>query len=261
MELLDGVPLRSLLDGAASEPWSTAQSFAVLRAAGDALTYAHAKGAVHGDLKLENLFVTTDREIKVLDLLPASSPRTEASFVEDAAPNSLASPDRRDDVFGLASIAYELLAGQRPYDGRSALEAANAGLALAPSPRLDARQWDAIARGLALRREDRTKTVAAGSSRSSVSRTAKRRSPRATRLPTRPRPSPPTHGHRVRKTTTCRSSATTPATSTPGLRGRWLQSRRDRRRERGTAGGASILKMFTGTRSARGAASLACASV
>ena len=161
MELLDGVALRSLLDDAASEQWSTAQSFAVLRAAGDALTYAHAKGAVHGDLKLENLFVTTDREIKVLDLLPASSPRTQASFVEDAAPNRLANPDPRDDVFGLACIAYELLAGQRPYDGRSALEASNAGLALAPSPRLDARQWDAIARGLALSREYRTKTVAA----------------------------------------------------------------------------------------------------
>ncbi len=161
MELLDGESLRARLDDPASEQWSTAQSFAVLRAAGDALTYAHAKGAVHGELKPDSLFITTDREIKVLDLLPASSPRTEASFVEDAAPNSAANPDRRDDVFGLACIAYELLTGQRPYDGRSALEAANAGLALAPSPRLDARQWDAIARGLALRRADRTKTVAA----------------------------------------------------------------------------------------------------
>ncbi len=161
MELLDGAALRSLLDDAASEQWSTAQSFAVLRAAGDALTYAHAKGAVHGDLKLENLFITTDREIKVLDLLPGSSPRTEPSFVEDAAPNRLAKPDPRDDVFGLACIAYELLAGQRPYDGRSALEASNTGLALARSPRLDARQWDALARGLALSRDYRTKTVAA----------------------------------------------------------------------------------------------------
>ena len=161
MEMLDGVTLRSILDDPSSEPVSEEEAFAVTRAVGDALKYAHAKGAIHGDIRPEKIFITEGYAVKVLDLLPASAPRTLPFFVEEAAPNGLESLDQRDDVYGLACLAYELFAGRHPYNANSPLEALNAGLNVAPILRLGAKRWEALARGLALRREHRTASVAA----------------------------------------------------------------------------------------------------
>ena len=160
-ELLDGVSLRAVLDETPCMPLSEHETLAVLRGVGDALKYAHAKGAVHGDIRPENVLITSDRAIKVLDLFPASPSRAQPFFVEDAQPGGLATPDERDDVYGLACLAYELFAGRHPFNASSPLEALNAGLELAPIPRITERRWNAIARALALRREQRTASVAA----------------------------------------------------------------------------------------------------
>jgi serine/threonine protein kinase len=160
-ELLEGVSLRALLDDMQGDLPSAAETFAVLRGVGDALEYAHAKGAVHGDIRPETIFVTEHCAIKVLDLLPASSARTAQFFVEDVAPDALATPDPRDDVYGLACVAYELLSGSHPFGGSSPREALEAGLAPAPVSGIDARQLDALRRALALRRVQRTVSVAA----------------------------------------------------------------------------------------------------
>jgi hypothetical protein len=160
MELLDGVSLRSILDETPSELLSESEALAVLRAVGDALKYAHAKGAIHGDIRPEKIFITGDYAIKVLDLLPTSATGAVPFFVEDAGPDGPAAPDQRDDVYGLACLAYELLSGRHPFNANSPLEALNAGLTLAPIPGLTAQRWVALARGLALRREHRTASVA-----------------------------------------------------------------------------------------------------
>ena len=52
------------------------------------------------------------------------------------------------------------MSGSHPFGGRSPREALKAGLAPAPAPRIDARQLDALRRALALRREQRTVSVA-----------------------------------------------------------------------------------------------------
>ncbi|HEX6999939.1 MAG TPA: protein kinase [Gammaproteobacteria bacterium] len=161
MELLEGATLRSIIDATPGELLPEAEIFAVLRAVGDALQFAHAKGVVHGDVRPEKIFITHEYAIKVLDLLPASVPRTVPFFVEDEAPNGLASPDPRDDVYGLACVAYELFAGRHPFNANSPLEALNAGLGLAPIPGSAPERWHALARALALRREERTGSVAA----------------------------------------------------------------------------------------------------
>ena len=69
-------------------------------------------------------------------------------------------PDKRDDVFGLACLAYEMLAGRHPFNGNTAQEAYRAGLEAAPIATLSARQWNALARALSVHRDDRTPNVA-----------------------------------------------------------------------------------------------------
>ena len=49
-ELLEGAPIRLVLDENPWEPLTYDEVLAVLRGVGDALNYAHAKGIVHGDL-------------------------------------------------------------------------------------------------------------------------------------------------------------------------------------------------------------------
>ena len=129
----------------------------MLRAVGDALNYAHAKGIVHGDLRPQNVFVTEHYNIKLLDLLPGNEPRPTPFFPEDASNDR--QPHPSDDVYGLACLAYELLARRHPYNGNSPLEAVTAGLAPQPVPGLPLPQWQALSRGLALRRERRTAGV------------------------------------------------------------------------------------------------------
>jgi serine/threonine protein kinase len=160
MEWLEGDTLRSLLDENRAEPPSETEAFSIVRGVGDALKYAHAKGAIHGDIRPQKIFLTTDRSIKVLDLLPGTTARSGLYFVEDASPTSLAPPDQRDDVYGLACVAYELLTGKHPFDGRSPRVASSAGMTPAPIPGLGPQRWAALARGLALRREQRTPNVA-----------------------------------------------------------------------------------------------------
>jgi serine/threonine protein kinase len=70
-----------------------------------------------------------------------------------------AEPDVRDDVFGLACVAYELLAGRHPFERKPASIAKEQGLAPRPIPGLSNPRMRALERGLAFAREDRTPSV------------------------------------------------------------------------------------------------------
>ena len=157
-ELLRGLSLRSVLDDAPGELLADDEALAVIRGVGDALKYGHAKGAIHGGLRPEKVFITADRAVKVLDYLPTTVPRTAPFFVEDAV--TLAAPEERDDVYSLACLAYELLTGGHPYNSNTPLEAWNARLTLVPIPRIGEQRWSGLARALALCADNRTANVA-----------------------------------------------------------------------------------------------------
>ncbi len=140
-ELLEGETLRSRLQRSAI-PVRTAVEYAVQIARG--LAAAHAKGIVHRDLKPDNLFVTREGPIKILDfgLAKVTAPDPESSMNADVAtiPGTVLGSaaymapeqvrgravDHRADIFALGVVLYEMLSGQRAFDGGSAVETMSA---------------------------------------------------------------------------------------------------------------------------------------
>ena len=155
MELLEGETLREILQRGAV-PLRKALGYAAQAAEG--LAAAHAKGIVHRDLKPENLFVMKDGRVKVLDfglakltgaepLAPASGPASALAPAAETLPRgTVTSPgailgttaylspeqirgesvDARTDVFSLGIVLFEMLAGRRPFDGRTSADVMSA---------------------------------------------------------------------------------------------------------------------------------------
>jgi eukaryotic-like serine/threonine-protein kinase len=134
-ELLDGQTLRVRLAGGPL-PVRTALDYAVQIAHG--LAAAHEKGIVHRDLKPDNVFVTADGRVKILDfglaklidqdasgsvatVLPTSAPDTTPGLVLGTSgymsPEQVrgAVVDRRTDIFALGVVLYEMLTGRRAF--------------------------------------------------------------------------------------------------------------------------------------------------
>jgi serine/threonine protein kinase len=158
MELLEGLSLDAVLDEVAPEPLPFDEAAAVLTAVGDALRNLHAKGFVYGPLKLKNVFVTFEYGVKLLDVAPVSPPVSVPYYVEDVGKQPIGR-HTTDDVFELACLVYQMLSGRHPFNENSPIEAQRAGLEPQPLAEVGPQRWQAIARGLALKRADRTHTV------------------------------------------------------------------------------------------------------
>ena len=136
MELVDGQPLSALLlPGQPLDPEATRD---LLAQAADALGAAHAAGIVHRDVKPANLLVTPDRQVKITDFGIARAAEgvglTETGQVmgtpqylsPEQAEGKSASP--ASDVYSLGVVAFECLAGRRPFVAESAIATALAHL-------------------------------------------------------------------------------------------------------------------------------------
>jgi serine/threonine-protein kinase len=136
MELVDGQPLSALLlPGQPLDPEATRD---LLIQTADALGAAHAAGIVHRDVKPANLLVTPDRQVKITDFGIARAAEgvglTETGQVM-GTPQYL-SPEQAEgksatpasDVYSLGVVAFECLAGRRPFVAESAIATALAHL-------------------------------------------------------------------------------------------------------------------------------------
>ncbi len=127
MELLRGETLRSAL-ARGPLPWPRAAELAAGLA--EALAAAHERGIVHRDVKPENLFLTEDGRIKVLDFGLASTDGTGPADGEARTTAGLLlgtvgymSPEQArgeaagpaSDVFALGCVLHEMLGGARPF--------------------------------------------------------------------------------------------------------------------------------------------------
>jgi non-specific serine/threonine protein kinase len=172
MELLEGTSLSAVIQKSpAGIPFERA--WPILKAAGNAIDYAHQKGVIHADVKPSNIFITSTGATKVIDFSLASAlklavgERREETVFDPTSLGALtpayASPERwagleatpADDIYGFALVAYELLTGSHPYGRKSAVDALKLGLQPQPIRTLSSRQWRVLMRGLALNRADR----------------------------------------------------------------------------------------------------------
>ncbi len=141
MELLEGETLREILSEGAP-PLRRAVEWARQIAAG--LAAAHGKGIVHRDLKPDNVFVTNDGRVKILDFGLAKPTAKERVTDQTHSPTVSAytepgtvmgtvgymSPeqvkgrdvDARSDIFAFGAVLYEMLTGKRAFQRETAAE-------------------------------------------------------------------------------------------------------------------------------------------
>ncbi len=150
-ELLDGQTLRERITEAPLPP-RKALEYATQIARG--LAAAHAKGIVHRDLKPENLFVTRDGHVKILDFglakllqregaeseggetrTSGTEPGTILGTVGYMSPEQVRGQklDHRSDIFSFGAILYEMLTGERAFQGDSPVETMSAILKHEPT--------------------------------------------------------------------------------------------------------------------------------
>ena len=146
MELLDGETLRERLT---SGPLPVRKALEVAAQIAAGLAAAHARGIVHRDLKPDNLFLTRDGQLKILDFglarqselhgsksqllaAPTQGPGTEPGAVLGTvgymSPEQVRGEpaDNRSDLFALGVVLYEMLTGRRAFAHGSAVETMSA---------------------------------------------------------------------------------------------------------------------------------------
>jgi serine/threonine protein kinase len=174
MELLDGQLLSDELHRAQPLPVERTYAWAIIRSVGAALTHAHLRNVVHGDLKPQNIMITKNGEVRILDF-GASGTSTSQWVISDPLQRNRLPPvtlayaccelldgqqtDPRDDLYALACLSYELLAGEHPFERRRSTEARERGMKPRRPRGLTDRQWRALQLGLSWRREDRSQSV------------------------------------------------------------------------------------------------------
>lgn len=164
MELVQGKLLSQLLRDWTMVPVSLA--YKILRQCAEALTYAHSRNVVHGDFKPGNVFITPEEGVRIVDFGTAAGPTANDSRIPAGTPTyaspevlSGETPDRRDDVFSFACVAYELLTGQHPFGRQSSLQARDEAKIPPRAWNLSTSQWLSLLSALSWKREQRPESV------------------------------------------------------------------------------------------------------
>lgn len=132
LQFVDGITLRSVMSAG---PLPLARVATIVRQIAHALTAAHLRGVSHRDLKPENVMLQDLGEgeelVKIIDFGIASLKESQTSAqaeqtrvagsIHYMAPEQLmGTPGPASDTYSLGVIAYEMIAGQRPFDPTSA---------------------------------------------------------------------------------------------------------------------------------------------
>ncbi|MDE6745439.1 MAG: Stk1 family PASTA domain-containing Ser/Thr kinase, partial [Oscillospiraceae bacterium] len=125
MEYIDGITLKEFMEQQGVIKWKDCIHFIIqiLRA----LQHAHDRGIVHRDIKPQNIMLFPDGTIKVMDFGIARFAREEGKTISDKAIGSVhyISPeqasgdvtDEKSDIYSVGVMMYEMLTGEKPFDG------------------------------------------------------------------------------------------------------------------------------------------------
>ncbi|MGV9767959.1 serine/threonine protein kinase [Microbacterium sp. NPDC003461] len=142
MELVPGEALSTILERETSLP--PERTLDIVGQTAAALQAAHAAGLVHRDIKPGNLLITPDGRVKITDFgiariadqVPLTATGQVMGTVQYLSPEQAsghqASP--ATDIYSLGIVAYESLAGKRPFTGESQVAIAMAQINDAPPP-------------------------------------------------------------------------------------------------------------------------------
>lgn len=142
-----------------------------------ALDYAHSRGIVHRDIKPSNMMITSQGQVKLMDFgiarvmsdpsLTQAHQTTGSLYYMSPEQINGAPLDGRSDLYSLSISLYEMVTGQRPFDGENtyAIMAAHMHSAPVPpvqhDPRVPAALSDVILMGMAKDPNARFQTAAA----------------------------------------------------------------------------------------------------
>lgn len=127
MEYVDGTDLLAILKRHRYLP-NYMSAFLIYEVA-KALDYAHKKKVIHRDIKPANVLVSKDGEVKLTDFGVASQFGEEDELTNPGmtigtpaymAPEQIADPTKVDpkvDIYSLGVVLYELVVGQKPFQG------------------------------------------------------------------------------------------------------------------------------------------------
>lgn len=133
MEYVDGVLLKDLI---ARGPLDVTESLHIARGILTALEYSHRAGVVHRDIKPGNVMITGSGQVKVMDFGIAraisDSSATMAQTTAVIGTASYFSPeqakgesvDSRSDLYSTGVVLFEMLTGQAPFSGETAVSVA-----------------------------------------------------------------------------------------------------------------------------------------
>ncbi len=143
MELLEGESVEQLVKRVSSCGLPLQEALPIVEGMVSGLEYAHERDIVHADFKPGNAFITSAGTVKVLDFGIARAFKRpgqtalDATVFDPAKWEAMtpayascemfdqATPDPRDDVYALACVTYELLAGRHPFNKLPANQARN----------------------------------------------------------------------------------------------------------------------------------------
>src|SRR5436190_18839029 len=129
MQFIDGVTLRSQIK---PEGMPLDRAAEIIKQTGRALSAAHERGIFHRDLKPENIMLQSfgrgEEQVKIIDfgiaklkdslVAPSTVTGATAGTVAYMAPEQLSGKpvSAATDIFALGAIAYEIVAGRKPFN-------------------------------------------------------------------------------------------------------------------------------------------------